>query len=186
VFTDDIKEALEAARQCALKAQDRQAAWANRKRRPVVLKVGDRVLLSTKNLRLRGEGVGKSLRRKLMPRFVGPFTVEAVINEVAYKLHLPEGMKCHPVFHVSLLRAYTTGPYALPPPNPLFFAGEFEWEVERIVDSVEHIQVKAGKEVAEVWYKVRWTGYGEPYDTWEPESHLKNAREVVEAWKKSL
>ena len=130
--------------------------------------------------------MGKTPRRKLMPRYIGPFTVEAVINEVAFKLHLPAGMKCHPVFHVSLLRAYNQGPHALPPPNPQFFAGEAEWEVEKIMDEVTQDVVKGGRTVREKWFKVRWTGYGEPYDTWEPESHLRNAPEILAAWAERL
>ena len=62
--------------------------------------VGDRVLLSTENLRLAGT-------RKLNPRFIGPFPVVARVGRVAYKLELPAMYSAlFPVFHVSKLRAY--------------------------------------------------------------------------------
>jgi hypothetical protein len=182
-FVDDITEALAAARRCAEAAQQRQAAQANKHRRAVSLEVGDRVLLFTKNLRIHGEGIGRLPRRKLMPRFVGPFTVEKKITDVAFRLSLPATMKCHPVFHISLLRLYKGRDGDTPPPPPEFFAGEFEWEVEKIVDAGEKVvSVKGGRPKKVMWYRVRWKGYGDPYDTWEPDTHLKNAQEVVEAW----
>ena len=62
--------------------------------------VGDKVLLSTRNLNLTGS-------HKLKDKFVGPFVVQQRIGEVAYKLDLLSHAalrNVHPVFHVSLLR----------------------------------------------------------------------------------
>ena len=62
--------------------------------------VGDKVLLSTRNLNLTGS-------RKLKNKFVGPFVVQQRIGEVAYKPDLSSRTalrNVHPVFHVSLLR----------------------------------------------------------------------------------
>ena len=56
-------------------------------------------MLHTKNLKLAGHPV-----KKLAPRWIGPFTVEKVVNPVAMRLHLPESYRCHNVFHVSLLK----------------------------------------------------------------------------------
>ena len=62
--------------------------------------VGNKVVLSTRNLNLTG-------LRKLKDKYVGPFVVEQRIGEVAYKLDLLSRVvlpNVHPVFHVSLLR----------------------------------------------------------------------------------
>ena len=62
--------------------------------------VGDKVLLSTRNLNLAGS-------RKLKDKFIVPFVVQQRIGEVAYKLDLLSRAalrNVHPVFHVSLLR----------------------------------------------------------------------------------
>lgn len=38
----------------------------------------------------------------------------------------------------------------------------------------------------EVLYRVRWKNYTSDDDTWEPEAHLEDCREVLLAYKKSL
>ena len=62
--------------------------------------VGDKVLLSTRNLNLTSSC-------KLKDKYVGLFVVQQRIGEVAYKLDLSSRAalhNVHPVFHVSLLR----------------------------------------------------------------------------------
>ena len=65
----------------------------------MLFSVGDKVLLSTRNLNLTGS-------RKFKDKFVGPFVVQQGIGEVAYNLDLSSRAalcNVHPVFHVSLL-----------------------------------------------------------------------------------
>ena len=62
--------------------------------------VGDKVLLSTRNLNLTGS-------RKFKDKFVGLFVVQQRIGKVAYRLDSSSRAalrNVHPVFHVSLLR----------------------------------------------------------------------------------
>ena len=48
-----------------------------------------------------------SKKGKLAPRYIGPFSIQSRVGEVAYKLILPpELSRVHPVFHVSMLREY--------------------------------------------------------------------------------
>lgn len=47
---------------------------------------------------------------KLSPRFYGPYEIIAKVGNVSYTLRLPEGVRIHPTFHVSLLKRC---------PNPL-------------------------------------------------------------------
>jgi hypothetical protein len=72
--------------------------------REVVFKVEDKVLLSTTNIVLKN---GSS--RKLLPRFIGHFSIIHRINAVAFKIDLPVGLRMHNVFHVSLFRPYFEG-----------------------------------------------------------------------------
>ncbi|XP_047456745.1 M-phase phosphoprotein 8 isoform X3 [Mugil cephalus] len=55
--------------------------------------------------------------------------------------------------------------------------GEDVYEVERIID----MRVEEG----EVLYRVRWKNYCSDDDTWEPEAHLEDCREVLLAFKRS-
>ncbi|KAJ9515854.1 hypothetical protein QJQ45_008737 [Haematococcus lacustris] len=100
------------ARHFMEQAQQRQAYLANKGRRDVEYHPGQLVLLSTKNLRLKP---GKA--KKLLPRFIGPFKVLEHVGPVAVRLDLPPAMaRMHPVFHVALLRPYTSEHPHLPPP----------------------------------------------------------------------
>ena len=50
-------------------------------------------------------------RGKLSPRFIGIFEILERIDTVAYRLELPPSMSgVHEVFHVSMLRRYTSNP----------------------------------------------------------------------------
>jgi len=73
---------LEIARQRLQQAQSRQARYANQRRYDQQYRVGDKVMLTTQNMRSK---VGK-----LNPRYVGPFTVKRVLSSVNVELDLPE------------------------------------------------------------------------------------------------
>ena len=50
-------------------------------------------------------------KRKLAPRYIGPFEIRSQVGEVAYRWVLsPELSRIHPVFHVSMLRKYVVDP----------------------------------------------------------------------------
>ena len=91
---------------------------------------GDLVLLSTRNFRFEGHC------RKLMPKWVGPFSVDTMTGPVNVKLVLHDDWKkLHPVFHVNLVKRYTPGHGYRPPPPPVSFEeGEPVFIVESILD----------------------------------------------------
>ena len=74
---------LSRARSLLEKAQDRQKAYADKKRAqvPQGISVGKKVLLSTENLRLLIVG-----SQKFMPRYIGPFLVKEESNRAAFRL----------------------------------------------------------------------------------------------------
>jgi len=167
---ESIQQIITSAKQSLLKAQDRQKKYADNHRRDFRLIIGDKVLLSTKNLPMR-----KGFSKKLLPRFIGPFTVTRVINEVSAQLDLPMGLRWHNVFHASLLRHYKDGGPIKAAPIPEIIDGELEWEVEKILD---HRSGRPGKE-----YLIRWKGFTADEDTWEPEINLKNAPVLLKNYK---
>nr|GFB30262.1 putative reverse transcriptase domain-containing protein [Tanacetum cinerariifolium] len=93
-------------------AQDRQKNYADRKRKPMEFKIGDRVILKVSPWK----GVIRFGKRgKLNSRYVGPFKVLAKMGKVAYKLELPQELsRVHHTFHVSnLKKCYSDEPLVM-------------------------------------------------------------------------
>ena len=89
----------ELARENLKRSVGLQQKYYDRRHRDVTHKVGDLVLLSTRNLKMKGTP------GKLHRRFVGLFQVIQTIGQQAYLLSLPEDWKIHPVVASSLLTA---------------------------------------------------------------------------------
>jgi hypothetical protein len=83
-------------------AQSRQKSYGDPKRKDVSFEVGEHISLKVSPLR----GTKRfHVKRKLSPRYVGPYLIVKRIGKVAYKLELPPELAgVHPVFHVSQLR----------------------------------------------------------------------------------
>lgn len=73
--------------------------------------VGQQVWLSTKDIQL------KNLPRKMAPHFIGPYTVEKIINPAAVRLKLPQNMRIRPTFHVSQVKPVEKSDLCPPPQN---------------------------------------------------------------------
>ena len=94
---------------------------------------------------------------------------------MAYELDLPATLKIHPVFHVDRLSRYEgneVNGQRPPPPEPVMVDGEEEYKVDRILDSRYFRR--------QLQYLVRWKGYGEGEDSWEPAKNVANAQELIE------
>ena len=135
-------------------------------------KVGDKVWLEGKNLRLHYP------TRKLAPRREGPFEISHVISPLAYHLRLPPTWKIHDVFHTSLLSTYWETAehglnYANPPPEEI--EGEEEYEIAKILSH----RGSPGRRS----YLMSWKGYSPAENTWEPEWNLQHAQTILEEYK---
>ena len=169
-FVIKMQEELKRAKQCMLDAQTRMKSTADKFRKDITFKVNDDVLLATKNLKLKGNNP-----RKLLPRFIGAFKVLKCVGKVSYKLGLPDHMRIHDVFHVSLLHPYKSdGQRHMPPPE--LVDGEYEFTVQSI--TAHRVSVVGGKRLrarrTKVEYLVSWEGYGREHDTWEPSSVVED------------
>ena len=63
------------------------------------------------------------------------------------------------------------------PPEAIEVEDTPEYEVEEVINS----QLKKGK----LEYLVKWSGYINDHDTWEPESNLVNSKETINNFHKS-
>jgi hypothetical protein len=162
-----------AARDNLLKAQAEQKKYADRHRRADTFKIGDEVLLSTRDLQLVA-APGQPRAAKLVARFVGPFRVVEVVNDNAYKLDLPPQLHIYPVQNVSKLRRYVSSPErfagrpepaARPPPEFTDATGGDVYEVERILAQ------RRGQR-RRVEYLVKWKGYPNEDCSWVPVGNL--------------
>ena len=101
-FVKRITSVWELARDNLKRSVNLQSKYYDKKHKRIEFNEGEMVLLSTRNLRMKG------IPGKLEKRFVGPFRIEQRIGQQAYKLSLPDNWKIHPMFHVSLLKNWHT------------------------------------------------------------------------------
>ena len=104
----DTSEKVSLIGQRLLTAQSRQKSYVDVRRRPLEFEVGNHFFLKVMPKR----GVVRFGKRgKLSPRFIGLFEILERIGTVAYRLVLlPNMLGVHEVFHVSMLRKYTSDP----------------------------------------------------------------------------
>jgi hypothetical protein len=165
-----LQSSLSFARKCLIAAQQRQKAFADKNRVEKTLKVGNKVLLSTEYLNLKHS----ERSRKLLPKWIGPLEVVQVVGPLAYELKMNPSWRVYPVFHVSLLEPYRESGQVQPRPPPIEMECALEYEVESIL---EH-RFRGTKNL-KAYYKVAWKGYGIEHNSWEPESNVVYAPEVL-------
>jgi len=98
-FVERMKKIQKEAKAILGKAQEEIKKFANRRQREEEeYRVGDLVLLSTKDLKWRMKG---RRSEKLTERFVGPYKVKGIISSNTIKLELPKSIRIHPMVNVS-------------------------------------------------------------------------------------
>uniref|UniRef100_A0A8C6LN61 Gypsy retrotransposon integrase-like protein 1 n=1 Tax=Nothobranchius furzeri TaxID=105023 RepID=A0A8C6LN61_NOTFU len=115
-----------ATKSSLLRSAEKNQRLADRHRRPApTYSPGQIDWLSSKDIPL------KATSRKFAPRYLGPFKVAAVPSPVTVHLDLPQLLKVHPMFHVSLVKPMVSSPLcpvpALLPPAQLY--GGWGWGV---------------------------------------------------------
>ena len=171
-----MKKIQEEAKVVLEKAQEEMKKFANRRRRKgEEYKVGDLVLLSTKDLKWQ---MKERRLEKLTEHFVGPYKVKEIVSSNMIELELPKSIKIHPVVNVSrvqLHRPQVEGQKKILP-KQVIIEGDKEFEIEKILNK----RTVRGKEK----FLVRWKGYTAEEDTWENRENLENAKELVEEFER--
>ncbi|CAL1394368.1 unnamed protein product [Linum trigynum] len=135
---------------------------ADKRRRAVEFAVDDWVLLRLQPYRQ--HSLFRRASQKLAARYFGAYQVVERVGAVAYRIGLPVGARLHPVFHVSLLKAYRGNPPADPPgAPPVSEEGELEITPAAILD---HRWRRQGGKVVEECL-VHWHNLHADDATWE-------------------
>ncbi|GJW31046.1 hypothetical protein Tco_0047921 [Tanacetum coccineum] len=157
-----IKEMLKMAR-------SRQKSYADKRRKPLEFKVGDRVLLKVSPWE-RVVRFGK--KEKLAPRYVGPFEIVEYVGLVAYRLKLPQELSCsHDTFHVSNLKKCLAESDIQVPLEEI----EIDENLHFVKEPIEIVawDVKKLKRRRIPLVKVRWSSRQGAEYTWEREDQFK-------------
>jgi len=173
-FVQRMKKVQEEAEAALKKTQEDMKRYADRERKETEKwKKGDRVLLSTKDLVFKERPT-----KKLMERYVGPYVIEEVVSTNAVKLRLPSSMRIHPVVNVSRIVRYKEQIKGQKKEEGKLVEveGVEEWEVEKILNKKKIRGVEK--------YLIRWKGFTVEGDTWERKENLKNAKELIEEFKR--
>jgi len=156
-FVEKMKKIQKEAKAALGKAQEEIKKFVDRKQgKRKEYKVGDLVLLSTKDLKWQ---MKRRRSEKLTECFIGPYKIKGIISSNAIELELPRTNKIHPIVNVSRVQLYKPQVEEQKKTllKPVIIEGEEEFEVEKILNK----RVVWGKEK----FLVRWKGYTVEGDT---------------------
>jgi hypothetical protein len=139
---------------------------------------GDKVWIKTSHFL--PENRRQQLSKKLLPEYIGPYPIRRVLNYYAVEVDFPPSVKINNRINRTHLKRFRQPTWRKTPiaPAPVDINGEWEYEVEEILDDRLH----RGKQQ----YLVRWSGNGSIPDSWEPAEYLSNSRQAVKAYQSQL
>ena len=136
---------------------------------PPSFEVGDKVWL------LKGESI-KNRKKKLSNQMLGPFRIIKKVSNLAYELDLPKKMRCHPVFHVSLLEPFYENEFpdrARRKKRNISLTTDY---IEKTPDKINDMKVVNGKN----FYLVSWKDRDIEDDSWIEESQIPDKQLIQE------
>ncbi|GKB92344.1 putative reverse transcriptase domain-containing protein [Tanacetum coccineum] len=105
-------------------------------------------------------------RRKLNPRYIGPFKILKRIGIMAYKLELPEELSnVHSTFYISNLKKFLSNESLVIPIKEIQLDNKLNF-AEELVEIIDR-EVKQPKQSRIPIIKVRWNSKRGPEFTWE-------------------
>ncbi|KAH7471513.1 hypothetical protein FOMA001_g13026 [Fusarium oxysporum f. sp. matthiolae] len=128
-------------------------------------KEGDMVYLSTKNIKTDRPS------HKLDYKYLGPVKIKRKTGEDRYELDLPPNIRCHPIYHISMLESAADTIHVKTGNEPRQITGPEVYEAEAIR--------KMEKINGQKMYLIKWKNYPESENTWEPTKHLANAQRLL-------
>ena len=152
-FLQRVTSDWELARENLQRSVGLQQKYYDKRHRGVHYKVGDLVLLSTRNLKMKG------IPGKLQKRFVGPFEILEKIGQQAYRLSLPRGLEdppCVSYIIIEGLEDCRSTRRTIQPQQMMYHdVEEPYYDIERIL---RWRKVKRGRKILKE-YLILWKGY---------------------------
>ncbi|XP_073064076.1 uncharacterized protein [Primulina eburnea] len=165
----DMKEKVKLIQSRMRAAQDRQAKYANIRRRPLIFDKGDRVFLKISPFR---GTVRFGKKSKLSSRFIGPYEILESVGDLAYRLALPPALSgVHDVFHVSMLRKYHPDPSHVLPPDEVELDQTLSY-IERPIQILDRKDKQLRNKLIPL-IKVQWNRHGVEEATWELKDKMR-------------
>ena len=107
-------------------------------------------------------------KKKLAPRYIGPFEILDRVEGVSYRLALPPWMsQVHPIFHVSMLQKYVSDPTHILLVQDISVGEDVTYEEEPIAIIDRETRRLRNKDITMV--KVQWHRHSPEKCTWETE-----------------
>ncbi|MGI0135350.1 MAG: reverse transcriptase domain-containing protein [Candidatus Micrarchaeaceae archaeon] len=175
-WVENLAEDLRQARLNMESAQENQRRQANKHRRPIEYKVGDKVLMVTDSL--------GSHKKKLRSYYIGPFDVIKVCGPVTVELDLPAALEIHRRVHVEKIKPFHEDKERFPTREQINRPLPAAWKRRNKEYEVDRILAERMDDDGWTEYLVTWTGYDLNDVTWQKEWQLANAPEVLETWKR--
>lgn len=179
-FIMQQKVNLQCVQDAMAEAQTRMKQYYDKNRPTQHLEVGDKVLLSTKNMPVRHMGIITKGKKKLAAKYIGPYEIESRVSPDTYKLIFPPGMRLHPCFHTSVLKKHqhdASGSRWNTPQDEVLLA---DGSIGHIIESVLDKRTSKGN----VEYLIDWQGQPESERSWEPEENLRQAQGLLDQYNK--
>nr|GEW25671.1 putative reverse transcriptase domain-containing protein [Tanacetum cinerariifolium] len=150
-------------------ARDQQKSYADLKHKPTDFQVGDRVMLKVSPWK----GVVRFGKQgKLNPRYIRPLKVLSKVEDVSYRLELPQQLsRVHNTFHVLNLKKCLSDESLVIPLDELCIDDKLHF-VEEPVEIMDR-EIKQLKRSRIPIIKVRWNSKRGPEFTWEREDQFK-------------
>lgn len=111
------------------------------------------------------DGYHLNNQTKLSHRRAGPFPISKVVSPLRLRLDLPPYLKWHPEISIEHLEPVHAATRPAAPPGPIRREGEDKFIVDKILNK--------RRRRGHTEYLVRWLGYSQDWDTWEPEISLR-------------